>query len=214
MTGRDAFKIWAPIGVNWSNWVRPVPFISMSDFLLTNPIENFTIPSIKYITEPLHHTALIIDLPEHDSITEGIALARMGFRPIPIYNGTNEQEGAMALVDNHTIENALLWGAGELANIQMTKNAPPAFLLDSNRTHRYKMKISIFDNSWDLYAQDIPSAAYFLDNGINKIIVRSTSMQKDLVRIFYGFQKKGITFFLSNGYEKTKKIILKKPHRE
>ena len=96
--------------------------------------------------------------------------------------------------------------------MEIDKNAPPAFLLDSNRMNRYKMNLSVFDNSWDIYAQDLPSAEYFLKNGINKMIVRGEAIQTDLQKILYSFQQKGISIYLTNGYENIQKISLKKPH--
>jgi len=117
----------------------------------------------------------------------------------------------MALVDNSSIQNALIWGAYELEKIEISKDAPPVFLLDSNRTHRFKMNTSIFDNSWDLYNQDIPTAKYFSKNKITTIIVRGESMQKDLSKILYTFQKEGIKILFTNGYEKPKEITIKKP---
>lgn len=27
MTGKDVYKIWAPVGARWVDWVRPVPFV-------------------------------------------------------------------------------------------------------------------------------------------------------------------------------------------
>ena len=214
MAGRETFKIWAPPGAKWVDWVRPVPFIALNDFSISSEAVNFTVPSLIYLTEQQEDAAIIIDLPAYDSIKEGIALAKLGIRPIPLYNGTNEQEGARALVNNHIIESALKWGSKELKKIDIAENAPPAFLLDSNRTHRFKMDASIFDNSWDLYAQDIPSAEYFLNNGIDKIIVRSETIQRDLVKILYKFQKKGIAILFTNGYELPKAVTLKKPSRK
>ena len=35
-----------------------------------------------------------------------------------------------------------------------------------------KIDISIFDNSWDVYHQDLPTAEYFLNNGIKNIVVK------------------------------------------
>lgn len=213
MTGRDIFKVWAPVESRWVDWVRPVPFIAINESY-TNGTINFSIPNINYINELPENTAIILDTPGYDSVKEGLALAKLGFRPIPLYNGTNEQYGAMALVDNHTIEHALVWGASELKTIKISKDAPPVFLLDSNRTHRFKMNVSVFDNSWDLYNQDIPSAEYFLKNGINKIIVRGEKIQKDIIRILYKFQQKGITILFTNGYEEPKVTIIKKPPRK
>ena len=211
MNGRETFKIWAPNGAKWIEWVRPVPFIAMNDDSKLYEVSNFTINRINYISEVLIDTAIIVDLPGNDSLEEGIALGKLGFRPIPLYNGTNEQPGAMATVNNHSIEVGLIKGAIELQKIKISNNAPPAFLLDSNRTNRYKMDVSAFDNSWDIYNQDIPSAEYFLKNGINKIIVRGEKIQKDLNIILYKFQKKGIKILFSNGYEKPKEVTMKKP---
>lgn len=214
MTGRDIFKIWAPVGAKWVDWVRPVPFVAIKESFKFYEISNFTIPNINYINELSKDTAIIVDLPGNESIKEGLGLAKLRFRPIPIYNGTNEQQGAMATVDNHAIEIGLIKGAVELEKIKISNNAPPAFLLDSNRMHRFKMDVSVFDNSWDIYAQDIPSAEYFLKNGINKIIVRGEAIQKDLRKILYGFQKKGIKILLTNGYEEPKEVKVKKPLRK
>lgn len=171
---------------------------------------NFTIPHINYISGFLSGTAIIVDLSGSNSIKEGVAVAKLGFRPIPIYNGTNEQEGAMSTVDNRAIQVALIKGAVELQKIEISDNAPPVFLLDSNRMDRFKMNASIFDNSWDIYYQDMPSAEYFLKNNINKIIVRGEKIHKDLQKILYKFQKKGIKILFTSGYEEPKEITIRK----
>ena len=214
MTGKDIYIIWAPIEAKWVDWVRPVPFVGINEAFLGYKLDDFEIPKINYIKDVTKDTAIIIDLPGNNSIKEGLAVAKLGFRPIPIYNGTDEQEGAIATVDNKDIKIGLVKGALELKKMQFDNDAPPAFLLDSNRMNRYKMNPSVFDNSWDIYAQDMPSAEYFLKNGISKIVVRSESIQKDLKKILYSFQKKGINIFLANGYENPKKIILKKPREK
>ena len=211
MTGREIFKIWAPRESKWTDWVRPVPFVAISDSCRASRAMDFVVPSIDYLDRVETNTAIILDLPDCDSIKEGLALAKLGFRPIPLYNGTCEQAGAMALVDNHVITSALVWGASELNKLDIPVNAPPAFLVDSNRAHRFKMNVSVFDNSWDLYNQDMPSAEYFMNNGINKIIVRGETIQKDLARILYDFQKKGIVILFTNGYEKPSMNKIKKP---
>ena len=211
MTGREAYKIWAPAGAGWVEWVKPVPFIEPGSTGQIMPVINFTIPDIYYSDGLTQDTAVIVDLPGYESVNEGIALARLGFRPIPLYNGTYGQQGAMALVDNHSIHGALLRGASELAKTTLCENSPPAFLADSNRLHRHKMSVSVFDNSWDLYDQDFPSAECFLGNGINRIVVRGEKIHKDLAGILYKFRKKGIAVFLTNGYENPKEVRIKKP---
>lgn len=213
MTGRDAFKIWAPAGAQWVNWARPVPFAGVGSTRNPNAVFNPTVPGVQYIdrTKPQSNTAVIVDAPGPDGVKEGIALAKIGFRPVPLYNGTNGQKDAMALVDSRAIAMALVWGAAELAKTPIPRGAPPAFLLDSNRTLRYKMDVSVYDNSWDLYAQDMPSAGYLLQHGITGVIVRGAAIQKDLGKILYTFQKEGIAIFFTNGYHLPNRVALKKP---
>lgn len=119
----------------------------------------------------------------------------------------------MPTVNNHAIEIGLIQGASELKKMKIEENAPPAFLLDSNRMNRLKMNVSVFDNSWDIYDQDLPTAEYFIKNDINKIIVRGEKLNKDLKRILYKFQKKKIKIFFTNGYETPKEVYIKKPSK-
>lgn len=211
MTGKEIYKIWAPSDARWTDWVRPVLFVSIKDSHRSSIAYNFMIPSIHYFSKLPANTAIIVDLPGYHSINEGIALAGMGLRPIPLFNGTNEQTGAMALVDNHVIEDALIWGAAELEQLTILPGALPVFLLDTNRTHRFKMNVSVFDNSWDLYDQDLPSADYFQNHGIHNMIVRSEKIEDDVAKILYKFSGKGIKIFFTNGYEIPKEVKVRKP---
>ena len=211
MTGKEVYKIWAPTGSKWTDWVRPVPFVQIDDEdFKVYKSRNFSIPKINYINEFQKDTAIIVDLPEYYSINEGIALSKIGYRQIPVYNGTAETKGARATVDNHAVETGLIWGAMELEKTELENDAPPVFLVDSNRLNRYKLDISIFDNSWDLYPQDIPSAEYFLKNGIDKIIIRGNSFNIDLKKILYKHQEKGMKIYFTEGYEEPKIVKLKK----
>lgn len=214
MTGKELFRIWAPVHKKWVDWVRPVVFVGMDDFNEAEKQHQFTIPTIDYIEEYDKHTAIIADLPGHEGVLEGLGLAKLGYRPIPLYNGTIEQANAKSLVSNKEIQKALNYGAAMLQDISLEQDAAPAFLLDSNRIFRFKTEISIFDNSWDLYDQDIPSPEYFIRNGIDRIIVRSEKISRDLQKILYKFQKKGIAILLANGYEQPQKFRIRKPPRK
>ena len=211
MTGKEIYKIWAPTGSKWIDWVRPVPFtqIDNEDFKIYKS-GDFSIPKINYINELKKDTAIIVDLPEYYSINDGIALSKLGYRPIPVFNGTAENKNARATVNNHAVESGLIFGAMELKKIELDKDAPPVFLTDSNRLNRYKIDISIFDNSWDLYHQDLPSAEYFIANGINKIIVRGNDFNLDLKKILYRHQEKGMKIYYTEGYDEAKEVKLKK----
>lgn len=205
MTNKDIFKIWAPSHKKWVDWVRPVPFVTIGENIQRFYPSNITLPFI-FCLENKKSTAIIIDLPNTQSVEAGIFLLQHGYRPIPIYNGTMEQNGVMATTDNKSIQSALIWGAVALSNIKLPDDAPPAFLTDTNRLQRHKANESVFDNSWDVYHQDLPTEDYFLNNGIEKIIVVSNKLSKDLKDIFAEYPHKKIQIFLTNGYDEPRCI--------
>lgn len=196
MTNKECYKIWAPSGKKWTDWVRPVPFIAAKADVKGYHAGELSIPSVDCIDESWKSAAVIVDLPGDESVEMGLALAKLGYRPIPIYNGTIEQKNARATVDNQTVGAALIWGAEILKKIKIDDEALPVFLLDKNRLNRFKIDVSVFDNSWDVYPQDLPSADYFLKNDIHKIIVISDSLSKDLKTIFKKFKKKNFVIDL------------------
>ena len=68
MTGREIYKIWAPFRAKWVDWTRPVPFININnDFKIYN-LNEFTYTSINYLKGYEKNTAIIIDLPNEESI--------------------------------------------------------------------------------------------------------------------------------------------------
>ena len=211
MTGKEVYKIWAPTGEKWVDWVRPVPFIAIDIPKEMYEFIDYSIHNINYLEEYLKDTAIIVDIQGMDSIKEGIALSKLGYRPIPIFNGTNPPVGSKSTTNNTIIEPLLIWGAIELKNIKIESNATPVFLLDKNRLDRYKLDRSIFDNSWDIYPHDLPSSEYLLKNDITKIIVRGEMLQRDLSKVLYKYQKSNIKIFFTNGYEMPKEIKVRKP---
>ena len=213
MRGKEIYKIYAPNGAKWIDWVRPVPFVAI-DTYNRKPIANFLDRKAMFLKKYQQDTAIFIDLPGKESIELGIGLAHMGYRPIPVFNGTDEQQGSQATTNTYLIESYLMNGSQKLKNIELKNDANPVFLLDSHRTNRYRAKESIFDNSWDLYKQDIPSAEYFKQNGINKIIVVGEVIQPDLKKIFLKFQEKGIEIYITDGYTLPKKVKLTKTIKE
>ncbi len=211
MTEKEIYRIWAPAGKTWVDWVRPVPFVGMREYTKQYTCTSFHIPQPDVEDGVYEDAAVFVDLPGEESVSMGIALARKGFRPIPIYNGTIEQAGARATVDNQTVGEALIMGTAELSRLELADDALPAFLLDRNRLNRFKMEIALFDNSWDIYPQDIPSADYLINHGIKRIIIIGESVSKDLKKILYEYQKKKILIYLTNGYEAPRKVKLHRP---
>ena len=209
MRGKEIYKIYAPVGAKWTEWVRSVPFVAI-DTYNRQPIVDWMDRKAMFLKEYQQDTAIFIDLPGKESIELAIDLAYIGYRPIPVFNGTDEQQGSQAIIDTYLIESCLINASEKLKNIQLKNDANPAFILDSYRTNRYRAKESIFDNSWDLYKQDIPSADYFKQNGITKIIVVGDTIKRDLKKIFLKFQEKGIQIYITDGYLFPKKVILTK----
>ena len=213
MRGKEIYKIYAPNGAKWTDWVRPVPFVAI-DTYNRKPIADWMERKVMFLKNYQQDTAIFVDLPGKESIELSIDLAYKGYRPIPIFNGTDEQPGSQATTDTYLIESCLINGSEKLKNIKLDNNANPAFLLDSYRTNRYRAKESIFDNSWDLYKQDIPSAEYFKQNGITKIIIVGDVIQRDLKKIFLKFQEKGIDIYITDGYTFPQKVKLTKTIKE
>jgi len=213
MIGKEIYEIYAPKGTKWTEWIRPVPFVAI-DTYDRKPISNWLDRKQMFLKRYEQDTAIFIDLPGKESIELGISLAHLGYRPIPLFNGTDEQQGAQATTDTYLVERTLINGSEKLKSITLENDANPSFLLDSYRTNRYRAKESIFDNSWDLYKQDIPSIKHFKENGIKKIIVVGSTIQRDLRKIFFKFQDAGIEFYLTDGYLPANKVILKKTLKE
>lgn len=210
MTGKDIYKIWAPYGKRYSPWVRPVPFVDMDTVKELYGVVDYEEEEVFYAKKLTKNTAYILDIDGVNSVREAITLARMGYVPVPLFNGTSPNEGVMATVDNEIIEAMLIWGAYELTNIKIEDDAPPVFLLDKNRLNRYKYDRGEFDNSWDIYAQDMPSADYLLKNKIRKIVVRSDVLRNDLCQILYKYQQKDIKIYFTDGIEEPKLIKINK----
>lgn len=209
MTNKDIYKIWAPYNKKWVDWVRPVPFIHIDSKTRASRPINIMLPYIQNLNANSvdKTTAIIVDMPGTNSMYVGISLAQRGYRPIPIYNGIVQQNGSRAIVDNCSIANDLVWGASILKDIDIPNNAPPAFLTDTNRLQKRRISESIFDNSWDVYHQDLPTEDYFLQNGITQILVISqNSISMDLQKIFTDYPKRKLKILWTNGYEEPKCI--------
>ena len=202
----EAYKLWAPIGVQWTEWVKPVLFANM-------PPESFLgqpeIPELKWMSFADRATAIIVDLPGKEGALEGIALARIGYRPVPLYNGVCETGFLGVAVPAHEIVDVLYGFASELPRLNIRADAPPAFLLDSKRMREYRQPGG-YDNRWCVFPQDMPSAAYLASKGIRSVIVRTDKVQNDLAHILYRYQAQGIAISMSDGINQ-KRITVSKP---
>ena len=211
MTDKEIYRIWAPLGKRWSEWVRPVPFVEIHEHSKAYSLTLHDVPVPDLSDDKFKDAAIIVDLPGAESVEAGLAYAKSGYRPIPLFNGTIEQSGARTTVDNQSVGMALVEGVKVVRELELKEDALPVFMLDSNRLHRHRIDVTVFDNSWDIYAHDMPSADYFIKNNIHKIVVVGDFIGRDLRKILYGFQKKKLEIWFAKDDNEPKKIKVRKP---
>ncbi len=212
MIGKEMYKIWAPKS-KWQGWVRPVVFAYM-DSEIKKEYFNKTLEDIVYIARDNKDVAIVVDLPGAESVKEGLSLAKLGYIPVAVYNGVNEQNKARSTVDNSQLELALIWGANILKDIKFSCDAAPVFLLDSNRINSYKIDPSVYDNSWDVYSQDMPTATYLLNNGIRKVLLVSDGIRTDINKILHSYKNEGLEILYTEGVNKPVEAKLPKPKKD
>lgn len=197
MTGSELFDVWAPAESVWSRWAKPVLFVD-EVALFKNPPPSGELPGGPPLTIPElsfnagSSTAVVVDLPGEQSVLAGLALARRGHRPVPLFNGADHPA---AIVSTALIFRALKEGAPELASAALLADAPPAFLIDSRRlldqTHATPGK---YDNRWLVFPQDFPSANFLLSRQIRRVLLlhEKTEPQEDLAHVLLRWQEAGI----------------------
>jgi hypothetical protein len=187
----DAFAIWAPDGVLWSEWAKPVAFAQAGAMIVVEPIAEADLPSVPGIFDP--RSALIVNLPGADAVYAGLALADRGFRPVPVFNGTS---GPAAVLDVTPITRALGSGTQRLERNRIPQDASPAFLLDSRRnTGSSAVKSGAYDNRWVVLPQDFPSGALLASRGIVSVTLvqkDSLTIPPDLAHVLRRWQESGI----------------------
>ena len=215
MTPEELYALWAPEDSVWSPWALPVPFAQL------------VCPQVSTETEPRRFhldwlpqgeprdLAIVADLPSGDAIHYGLALLQRGYRPIPVIDGSpgpdgsplipfdsTSPEGAVSkpasTVDMRQLLLALCQGASLLREAKLTPDAPPAFLLDSNRMTVAPFSADgAFDNRWMVFPQDFPSSRFLRDRGIRKVVYVhdrfATQPPDDLAHILLRWQEDGIS---------------------
>ena len=205
----ETYKIWAPDNALWTEWAKPVLFTSVPTgelFANSPPLE---IPQISWISEKKYYTMIIVDLPGKQGVEEGLALAHIGYRPVPLYNGVVPPNVYHAL-SSFDIASVMFVGANVLRDLPLAPSARPAFLLDSNRMLGGGKIPGQYDNRWCVFPQDMPSATFLSRRLIREIIVRSDRIQDDLEYILYRYQEQGIGISLCDG-SGIKEITASKP---
>jgi len=210
MSGKDLYKIWAPGDAGpWTRFAKPALFVNFRGLSFS-----WTAVQIPEIPADLQHynsaVAYIIDLPGAAGVEAGLALAKAGLRPVPLFNGINERSigGLREVVNNEPIVEAIQAGGDILKDLPLPDEAPPVFLLDYNRHNEPDQPFGMYDNRWSLELDDMPAAEYMQNNGITRIVIWTIGVvHKDLEPILDSYRDMGIeilTYSESTGLQTEK----------
>ncbi len=193
----EIYDIWAPASVRWSPWVKPVLFGLLSEYPAG---ETILPPPPAWVPPADGRTALVLNLPGAAGVFAGLAFARHGYRPIPLYNAMPAPV-ALAAVDVVQIGDALERLTPELARLALPDTAPPAFLLDQNRGGSGSAPPpESFDNRSVSFTTDFPSAKFLSAAGIGRVVLLQDTphIQADLAHTLRRWQEAGLVLeFLS-----------------
>jgi len=193
----EAYKIWAPPTSYWSQWAKPILFTGTEDPHLYN-IEKSFMDLPEEMNTLDSNTAIIIDLPGKLGVLKGLALANVGYRPIPLYNGVHESQigELQPALQNAEIAAALISGADYLKPLPIGVNASPVFLLDSNRDKPMTENSNLYDNRWSLDFEDMPQAAQLANFSINRVVVwADKAIGEDVSPILAAYRASGVQVF-------------------
>lgn len=193
MKPEEVYAIWSPPDSIWARWSKPVLFTQVREVpeMVLEPYSG----DMSWAPKVHQNTAIIVNLPGSESVAMGLALAQMGYRPVPLYNCSN---GPSAVVELNGILNGLISGIEPLQRARISPEAPPAFLVDSNRLiGALAPSPGRFDNRWVLFPQDFPSATFFKSRGINRVMVvqNRATPEDDLEQVLYPWKKAGMEIY-------------------
>lgn len=187
----DVFAAWAPDGAAWSAWAKPIAFVQADVIAGSAPAATTAVRPLPDFLDP--RSIVVVDLPGADAVAAGLALAKRGFRPVPLFNGTS---GPAAIIDVSPIAQALWSGADSLSRGMLAQDAAPAFLLDSRRQGPGgSPRPGSYDNRWVVLPQDFPSGSLLASRGLmTATIIQSGSLSiaPDLAHVLRRWQETGI----------------------
>jgi hypothetical protein len=238
MRSDDAYGVWAPAESPWSPWVKPVLFASEQDWDPSGDPELAVVETPRWlivVREGAHYrdagratastdttTAFVIDLPGAEGVAWGVALARSGWRPVPLYNAVTGPRPLMttmptapmapvdpfgaplfppllttALVDVWGILGAMRRATAILPDLTLPRARPPVFLLDANRRLGEGFASpGRFDNRSISLPTDFPSAVFLRARGIERVVLVQRSgldAQEDLAHTLLAWQEGGLS---------------------
>jgi hypothetical protein len=190
MSPEDCYAAWAPDDVEWARWAKPVLFTQLDAAAGNEPPAVPALDAVEALPEA-GGGAVVVELPGEESVLTGLKLATRGFRPVPLYNATS---GPRPAVDVSLIVRWLRPGAEFLTRSTLRPDAPPAFLLDADRTRRVAGP-GDYDNRWVVLPQDFPSATLLLSRKIREVVLiqrGGAAPREDLAHVLRRWQEGGV----------------------
>lgn len=185
----ELYRAWAAESSPWSAWVKPVLFASMAGRTLEGIAATPT-ETAEWAPPPDHRLAVIVDVPGAPAVQVGLALARLGYRPVPLFNGT---AGAGMIVDVSGIMAGLVAGGPVLTGLTLPSTAPPAFLVDADRQAFGRVvDPGRYDNRWCVLPQDFPSARRLRELGAAGVLLYSAVVRSDLAHVLRRYEEDGL----------------------
>jgi hypothetical protein len=192
MNNEEVFDAWCPAASRWSTWAKPVLFTSLlplnDDSSLRDKWQSL---DVTWAPRRGNDTAIILDLPGTESILYAAALFAIGYQPVPLFNCC--AAAAHEVLPTDGLREYLVRAAADLRTGQLAPDAPPVFLLDSNRlTGSHPPHPGLFDNRWMTFPQDFPSGRFLKDAGIGKIILardKTGPPELDLAQVLMRWQE-------------------------
>lgn len=221
MKGLELYREWAPNDDVWSPWVKAPLFAEIAGTNDRDAIawENVDPGAIGNVEQ----TAVIVDLPDVQSLEVGFALAAKGFRPVPLYNtttgaGIGVKNAPSAVIDMMRLRESLAMPLPPLLRRRISSGAPPVFLLDRRRLKGEKdPEPGKYDNRWMVFPQDFPSARFLRERGIRRAVIIQTddAPQDDLGHVLLRWQEGGIEILLQEPgrFAEPRPIQVKRPRR-
>jgi hypothetical protein len=213
MDMQQLFETWAPPDSVWSRWAKPALFAETAASTVIPGVIPGAGPGLPETPPPPASpreetrlrvledtaTAFILDLPGAQSVELGLALARAGYRPVPLFNTADHPA---AVVSVRPILDQLKAGAEEVRRLPSRPGAPPAFLLDSGRGAGLPGP-GKFDNRWIVFPQDFPSATFLVSQGVRRVVLLqprtpADQPQEDLAHVLRRWQEAGVEIYLQD----------------
>lgn len=190
---RDAiFSFWAPAGAIWSPWVKPVLFATLPETASgSSPPQ--PVPNVSWAPPADGKTTIVVDLPGAMSVATGMALAGIGYRPVPLYNSV---PGPAPVLEMGAVAAEILRDTDRLRQTRLPLDAPPAFLLDSRRRLGERApEPGMLDNRSVSLPTDFPSANLLISRGIRNCVLvqwNGGQPQADLAHTLRRWQAAGM----------------------